>query len=115
MRRRFVTIGALLIAGGVAGFLQNPLLGLFAVNTAHNLVHAGSGVLTILVAPYGIGPMRACGKALGFFYLGLAIAGFLLPGGDMFGAMPLNTPDNLLHLGLAWIFLYYGLLAPPRI
>ena len=115
MRRQFLIIGVLLFAGGVAGFFQNPVLGLFEVNTLLTIVHLVSGVLAMLAAPYGIGTMRVCGKGLGFLYLGLALAGFFLPAGDVFGAMRLNGADNVLHLALAWIFLYFGLLAPPRL
>ena len=115
MRSAYFVLGAFLIAAGILGFFQNPLLGRFPVNTAHNLVHLTSGAFTLMAAGQGIGEMRIWGKTFGLFYLAIAIAGFVFPGGDLFGVMHLNLADNLLHLGLSGIFLYYGLLAPPQL
>lgn len=115
MRRPYLLTGALLVVFGIAGFFQDPLLGLFEVNPVHNLVHLVSGLFVLAAASYGIGTMRTCGKMLGLLYLALAIAGFALPAGDIFRVMHLNQPDNMLHLYLAGFFMYYGLLAPPRL
>ena len=114
MRKIFLLLGALLLLVGTAGFvLPRPVLGTFAVNTLHNIVHVASGVLTLIASTQGIGPMRTWGRAFGFAYLGLGIVGFIVP--DVFGLMHLNLADNLLHLALALPFLYVGLLAPPRL
>jgi hypothetical protein len=107
-------MGSVLLLAGVLGFFQNPLLGLFEVNAVHNVVHLASGALTLLAARQGIGAMRIWGKTFGLVYLAVAIAGWLAPGGDLFGLMHLNLPDNVLHVALAMVFLYFGLLAPPR-
>ncbi|MGH9173960.1 MAG: DUF4383 domain-containing protein [Vicinamibacterales bacterium] len=115
MRRAYVAMGAALMFVGVLGFLHNPVLGLFQVNLLHNLVHVTSGALTLLAARHGIGAMRTWGKAFGLFYLALSIAGSTLPDGDLMGVLHLSLSDNLLHLALSGFFLYYGLLAPPRL
>ena len=40
MRKIYLVVGSLLVVAGVAGFvLPSPLVGLFEVNTLHNIVH----------------------------------------------------------------------------
>jgi hypothetical protein len=71
--------------------------------------------LTLFAAMQGIGGMRLWGKIFGLVYLAVAILGFVIPGGDIFGLIHVNMPDNLLHLALAAVFLYVGFLAPPTL
>jgi hypothetical protein len=113
MKTAYLVMGALLLIAGILGFFQNPLLGLFVVDTLHNLIHVGSGIVTAAVAFRGIAAMRTWGKLFGLFYLVVAIIGAVVPGGDVLGLLHLNIADNLLHLALALFFLYYALLAPP--
>ena len=114
MKRIYLALGSVLVLIGVLGFIMpSPLLGLFEVTTLHNLVHLASGALTLLAASRGIGAMRSWGRIFGFVYLAVAIAGFVEP--SLYGLMPVNLPDNLLHVGLAAIFLYIGFLAPPTL
>ena len=114
MKNLYLVLGGVLVLVGILGFVMpSPLLGLFEVNMLHNIIHLASGGLTILAATQGIGAMRLWGKLFGFVYLAVAIAGFVTP--DLFGLMHVNMPDNLLHLGLAAIFLYVGLVAPPKL
>jgi uncharacterized protein DUF4383 len=113
MKNLYLLLGSVLVLVGLAGFaMPSPLLGLFEVNALHNVVHLLTGGLTLLAATQGIGAMRTWGKLLGAAYLVVAIAGFVSP--DMFGLMHVNAPDNLLHLALAVVYLYVGLIAPPR-
>jgi hypothetical protein len=105
VRRKYLVIGALLVVTGVIGVRQHSLAGFFAGTAVHSMIHVVSGVVTVLAARRGIGAMRTWGKVLGLLYLIVAIAGFALPGGSL--------PPDVLHLGLAAFFLYYGLLAPP--
>ena len=114
MKKAYLVMGTLLLLGGGVGLVQNPVLGLFEVNLLLNLIHLGSGVLTVAAAFKGIGTMRTWGKLFGFFYLAVAIAGSVVPQGNFLGLMHLNVPDNVLHVILALFFLYYGLLAPPK-
>ena len=114
MKSIYLALGAVLVLLGILGFvMSSPLLSLFEVNTLHNIVHLASGALTLLAASQGIGAMRSWGRILGFIYLAVAIAGFVEP--SLYGLMPVNLPDNLLHVGLAAIFLYIGFLAPPTL
>lgn len=113
MRNAYLAMGVLLAIGGVLGFFQNPILGLFEVNTLLNLLHVGSAIVTVAVAIKGIGTMRTWGKLVGFLYLALAITGAVVPHGDVLGVLRLNVPDNVLHAAVGLFFLYYALLAPP--
>jgi len=114
MRKIYRIVGGVLVLAAIAGFTTpGPLLGLFEVNTLHNIVHLTSGLVTLLAATQGIGPMRAWGRLFGSVYLALAILGLASP--KLFGLMPVNLPDNLLHAGLAGVFLYVGLVAPPKL
>jgi len=114
MKTMFTLLGAVLVLVGILGFVMpSPLLGVFEVNTIHNIVHIASGALTLLAAMQGVGAMRTWGRLFGIVYLAVAILGFVMPGGDLFGLMHVNLADNVLHLGLAAVFLYYGFAAPP--
>jgi hypothetical protein len=110
----YFVLGGVLVLVGVLGFVMpSPLLGLFEVNTLHNIIHLVSGALTLLAASQGVGAMRTWGRIFGLVYLAVGIAGFVDP--SLFGVMHVNLPDNLLHIGLAAIFLYVGFLAPPTL
>jgi hypothetical protein len=110
----YFVLGGVLVLVGVVGFVMpSPLLGLFEVNTLHNIIHLASGALTLLAASQSIGAMRTWGRIIGLIYLAVAIAGVVDP--SLFGLMHVNLPDNLLHFGLAAIFLYVGFLAPPTL
>ncbi len=115
MRSKFILIGALLEAFGILGFLMpSPVFGLFEFNAAISLAHIASGALALVSAFRGIGAMRLCGRILGVGYLALALVGFAAPEYDWFALVALDGPANLLHLGIAAVFLYFALLAPPN-
>jgi hypothetical protein len=116
MKILYLVLGSVLVLVGILGFvLPTPLLGLFEVDMNHNIIHIASGALTLFAAMQGIGGMRLWGKIFGLVYLAVAILGFVIPGGDIFGLIHVNMPDNLLHLALAAVFLYVGFLAPPTL
>ena len=113
MKNLYLLVGSVLVLVGIAGFVMpSPILGVFEVNALHSIVHLATGALTLLAATQGIGAMRTWGKLLGVAYLVVGIVGFVSPG--MYGLMHVNAPDNLLHLALAVVYLYVGLIAPPR-
>jgi hypothetical protein len=113
MKNIYMVLGAVLVLVGILGFVMpSPLLGIFDVNTLHNVIHLATGALTIFAAMQGIGAMRLWGRVFGLVYLLVGIVGFVMP--DMFGLMHVNMADNVLHLGLAAAFLYFGFAAPPN-
>ncbi len=103
--------GAALLLAGILGFLADAnfdtggnidgdkLLGIFEVNGIHNLVHIGSGLLLLAVAP-----KRATARvgviAFGLVYGIVTLIG-LIDGETVLGLLPVNPADNVLHIALA--------------
>ncbi|MEX0751509.1 MAG: DUF4383 domain-containing protein [Xanthobacteraceae bacterium] len=107
-----VVLGVVFLAVGILGFFPNPLVsatGLFAVDTAHNVVHIVSGLFLLAGAYAGLGSALAL-KILGVVYAIVAILG-LVAGGDMLlGIIMINQADNWLHVVLAVVILAAGFL-----
>jgi hypothetical protein len=96
-------IGFLALAALRAFQGDDMVLGLFHVDTTHNMIHLGSGVLGIVAALAGMYYARLYLWTIGLAYLATAVAGFIT--GNVMD-MPLNTADNFLHLGIAAVSLY---------
>ncbi len=96
----------LLVIGGL-GFFSDPLFGIFAVDPLHNIVHLLTGVLGLLAVSMDWEQMFA--KVFGAVYGVIALLGFFT--GGVLGIIMVNTADNVLHLVLALVFLYYGFVA----
>jgi hypothetical protein len=85
------------------------LLGLFQISVLHNVVHLLFGVI-------GIAASRSFAGARGFLvgagatYLVLTVYGFLIGQDSAANFVPVNTADNLLHLGLGVGMLAAGLI-----
>ncbi|GER82062.1 MAG: DUF4383 domain-containing protein [Thermogemmatispora sp.] len=98
-----LVIGIVFLLVGILGFILNPtegaLLGIFAVNIEHNLIHLLVGILGIAAAFTGWPRLYA--QILGIVYLLVGILGFipgLAPDGMLLGLVHINLADNLLHL-----------------
>ena len=103
-------VGAVLVLAGLLGFLTDSsfdtgtplngdkLLGL-EVNGWHNIVHIASGLFLLAMSP-----KRASAKTgalvFGAIYVVVTIIG-LVDGNDIFGILPINGFDNVLHAILA--------------
>jgi len=116
MARQFaIVFGAIYLLVGVLGFiLPSPLLGIFGVNTLHNLVHiviGGLWLVAAFAAPMGPNTARSASQLIGVVYLLVAILGFALPD-QMNQLLVINTADNFLHLGTAVLALYIGFMTP---
>ena len=105
-------VGAALATGGAVGFFYNTsfatgdatltdrdaVLGLLDVNGWHNAVHLASGLLGLAVSG-SYGGARAYAGGFGLVYLVVAMLGLAVGDGEsLFGLVPVNTEDNLLHL-----------------
>jgi hypothetical protein len=87
------------------------LLGLFPVNTLHNIVHAVFGIWGIAVYRSAGGAV-AYARAVAIIYAVLTVMG-LVPGLDtVFGLVPLYSHDVWLHLVLAAVAAYFGFVRP---
>jgi hypothetical protein len=108
MAKTVVTIlGVVFIAIGLLGFVNNPILGIFGVNTLHNLVHIVSGVLALWAVNRGMDATVLFSKVFGIVYGVVAVLGFVLPA-FMMSLLAVDMTDNILHVVLAVIFLYIG-------
>ena len=113
MQRGFQTtsalsIGAVLLLIGIIGFVNDPILGLFDVNDAHNLVHVLTGAVGIVCAAWG-GSLasRWCNRASGIVYSAVAVFGFAGIVAAI-NLLALNGADNWLHVILGVVQLIVG-------
>lgn len=96
--------GIIFLLVGILGFVKGvtpdeKLLGIFAVNAAHNVVHLAVGALG-LIAAYTGWP-RAYLQIIGIVYLLVGVLGFvpaLVTNHKLLGIVHINTADNFLHL-----------------
>lgn len=101
----FVLIGLL---GFVPAFIPGGLLlGIFQVNSFHSIVHILSGVVAIIAALGGAYYAKWYFIIFGIVYGLVTILGFLT-GNGLFGLIPVNMADNILHLVIAASSLYLG-------
>ncbi len=107
-----LALGVFYVAIGILGFVPGVtndglLIGIFAVNALHNIVHLAIGAVLIW------GSMTAniaVLKALAVVFAVLVVGSFVAP---IVEQVPLNPPDSVLHLVSALITGYYGFMAKP--
>ncbi len=114
-------IGGTLVIAGIIGFFYNSdftsnkavhddVFGILSVNGWHNVVHIATGALGLLAAGYAA---RTYALGLGAVYIVVAIWGFIIGSGDsILSVVPVNTPDNFLHLILGVLGIAAGLATP---
>ncbi|MCE9643450.1 MAG: DUF4383 domain-containing protein [Candidatus Andersenbacteria bacterium] len=105
--------GWVLLTIGVLGFVpgittNGHLLGIFDVNTLHNLVHLISGLAALYLASKGEAQAQLFFKVFGVVYGLVAVLGFF--GGDapVLGLISNNTADTWLHVVIAVVALWLG-------
>jgi bacteriorhodopsin len=125
MKRLAQVIGVVFLIAGIAGFIpalcpNGLLLGLFAVNGMHNIVHILSGILALAMAFGTEATARNYFRIVGVVYALVTVLGFVAARDGMLMGMSMNMADNFLHLGFAIVFLWVGFLwrrgaaLPPR-
>lgn len=102
--------GAIFVVVGLLGFVMNPVLGIFAANTSHSLVHLIGGLVLLAVALWAPASSSLALKVFGVIYAIVAVLGFFMAG-DILGIIDNSTADNLLHVVLALVFLWGGFMA----
>ncbi len=107
--------GLTFLLAGVAGFIpgitsnyddlaffgidsQAKLLGLFRVSVLHNIVHGLFGIGLLAAARYSWSKLYLLGGAAA--YAGVVVYGFVIDHESEANFLPINTADNLLHVGL---------------
>ena len=105
--------GVILTAVGILGFFplfapEGYLLGLFHVNTAHNLVHLLTGIAAILCSVNSSCASRLFFQIFGVVYGLVALLGLYYQDAPIFGIIANNMHDIWLHLLIAAASLYLG-------
>jgi hypothetical protein len=118
-----LTLGLVLVAVGIIGFLVEPSFGIgdsaqrgtlivFDINGWHNVVHLLSGIVGIALAGTAAKARLFC-IGYGVVYVLVTILGFVVgDGGLLLSLIPINTADNLLHLVIALTGIAIGLSSP---
>jgi hypothetical protein len=104
-------LGVVFVVVGLLGFISNPIVGhgagaIFQTNKVHDIVHILIGVVMIAMAATS-GALAL--TIFGVVYALLALAGFVMGPGKLFGLVTLNQADNYLHLVLAIVLLAAGM------
>ena len=121
-----LVLGLGFLVVGLAGFFPSPappdaprltiehghglLLGIFPVNTLHNVVHLLFGGLG-LAAFAGMFSARAYAQLVGVAYLLLAVLGLLPATNTTFGLIPIYGADVALHAVLGLAAAYFGFMS----
>lgn len=100
-------LGLVFVAIGLLGFVNDPLLGLFEVDTVHNVVHLLSGIVAIIAVSSGESYARLYLIVFGIVYALVTVLGFV-KGGDILGLFTVNQADNYLHAAIALVCLTVG-------
>lgn len=108
MKMILTLCGVVLVAIGLLGFFNDPVLGIFEVDAVHNGVHIFSGLLALAAVGMGGVMMRLYARAFGMVYGLVGLIGFLMPGGMVLNLFEVNLADDLLHVGLGVVLLYAG-------
>ena len=98
--------------GVVSGF--GYLMGLFPVNTPHNILHIVTGLLGI-VTSISLDSSRLFSGQLGIYYTTLAILGLVPVANTFFGLFPLYGADVYLHGATGALGIYFGFFATPSL
>jgi hypothetical protein len=126
-----LVFGVVFLLAGIAGFFAAPppadapplriehghglALGLFPVNTLHNLVHLLFGVLGIAASRGAVFAARQYFQLVSVSYVLLVVLGLLPATQTLFGLTPLWGNDVWLHLLLAVVAGYFGFAGPADI
>lgn len=100
-------LGIVLLAMGIIGFFNNPVIGLFEVDTIHNIIHLVSGLVAIGAVLTGESYARLFLIVFGIVYAIVAVIGFV-GNGNILGIFTTNRADDYLHTAIALVSLSIG-------
>ena len=104
-----MVIGAVLVLLGLVGFIQAPVLGVFGVNIAQNVLHLVGGALGLWLATKGSG--KAFNQWLGYIALVVGVLGFVPVASDLLESIfAINAAISGLHVavGIVALAVAYG-------
>ena len=103
-----LVLGVVFLLIGILGFfMSSPLLGLFEVDTVHNVVHLASGIVALFAVSSGVSYARLFLIVFGIVYGAVAVIGFAM-NGSILGIFMVNQADNFLHAAIALVCLAVG-------
>ena len=105
--------GFAFLIGGALGFVpgitkDGMFFGLFMVNTPHNILRIASGTMFLIASVLGERLARLWFRMFGILYGAIAITGFLVGEGMIFGMISNNLYDAWGHAGLVLAMLVIG-------
>lgn len=111
-------LGVVLILVGVLGFVpvlttDGQLLGIFHVNTLHNIIHLASGAAVLYAGMNSEKLSRMYFKVFGIVYALVTVLGFVYGDKSILGLVANNMADTFLHLAIAAVSLYLGFASKP--
>jgi len=116
-------LGAVLTLVGLLGFVSplapttsaaphGALLGIFAIDPLHNVIHLASGIVGLAAANAAGGAYaRLYAGVFGAVYALVTIVGFI-QGNTVLGLISVNLADNILHAAIAIVSLAVAFAAP---
>jgi hypothetical protein len=114
MLKTMATIfGIVFLLVGILGFVpgvtdDGHLLGIFHVNTAHNIVHILSGVIALIAGATSARAAQNYFRVFGLVYGLVAVLGFMGGEQPVLGIIANNAADNWLHVAIALVALTLG-------
>src|SRR5437867_9009906 len=109
-----ILVGLIFLLIGIVGFVpaitpaNGMLLGIFHVNTAHNIVHLASGIVFLLCGMAGTGPSQTFFRIFGIIFGVVALLGFFYVVNAQLGIVANNTAETGLYVVLAVVMLFFG-------
>lgn len=103
----FLLIG---ILGFVPGITNDDghLLGIFHVDTIHNIIHLASGAVALWAGYSSYGASRKYFQIFGIVYGLVTVLGLFYGDDDILGLVANNMADVVLHLVITVSALYFG-------
>lgn len=116
LKRAAIIFGIAFLAAGILGFVpaltpNGKLLGIFQVDTLHNIVHIASGAVALWVGYTSESASRMYFQIFGIVYALVTVAGLFYGDRPLLGLMAHNTADVVLHFLIAAVALYLGFAA----
>lgn len=108
-----IVFGIVFVVVGILGFIpaltpNGLLLGLFNVNTLHNIVHLATGIIALIIAMNTPAAMSMFFRVFGVIYALVAILGFVYGDQPLLGLIANNAADTWLHVIIAVFALWVG-------
>ncbi len=104
-----MVLGAVLVLLGIVGFVQAPILGIFGVNTAQNVLHLVGGAVILWFSYKGAG--KSTNMWLGVVALVVGVLGLVPIAKDLLASIfAINAAITYLHLavGVVSLAVAYG-------